>query len=66
MQPPPAGGTAGEEPQSSREWGRLQQRQAQHDLGHGTTYRDLAGPVESLHPVLQVFLITGLQEVALR
>jgi len=29
------------------------------------THRDFAGAVESLHPVLQVLLVAGLQEIAL-
>lgn len=29
------------------------------------THRDLTGPVQRLHPVLQVLLVTGLQEIAL-
>lgn len=29
------------------------------------THRDLAGTVKSLHPVLQVLLVAGLQEIAL-
>lgn len=42
-----------------------QGRSQQCQMEQNPTHRDLTGPVQSLHPVLQVLLVAGLEEVAL-